>query len=346
MKKPRLFYLDLIRAVALVCILIIHFNASVTGYFTYPSRLFGSILPGGIYLGDFGSSLFFMVSGAALLYTAKDPFAVRAFYRKRAAAVYPMFWLAWLICFPIRFLTKPGLYAGAHTITLVLTVLGLDNFAVAGGWISQDFACVGEWFLGSILFLYLVFPFLKKGLAHRPALTWAAALAVCLPVHLLGWDGHLLGVHLLEFLFGMTFVRLRRIRPWLALAILAWPALLPLKGILDAKLLCALVSAAVFIALCGISGRLENAATRSVCRLLTKYAYAVFLVHHVLILKMVEGFDLSVLSRRDTVLLFGIYLLAVAAASWALFRLDGAVRRGIGDFAKILRPQAEPPARS
>lgn len=30
MKKQRLFYLDLIRAVALVCILVIHFNAAVT----------------------------------------------------------------------------------------------------------------------------------------------------------------------------------------------------------------------------------------------------------------------------------------------------------------------------
>ena len=55
MKKQRLFYLDLIRAVALVCILVIHFNAAVTGYFTLPSKLFGSVLPFNIYLGDFGS---------------------------------------------------------------------------------------------------------------------------------------------------------------------------------------------------------------------------------------------------------------------------------------------------
>ena len=53
MKKQRLFYLDLIRAVALVCILVIHFNAAVTGYFSLPSKLFGSVLPFNIYLGDF-----------------------------------------------------------------------------------------------------------------------------------------------------------------------------------------------------------------------------------------------------------------------------------------------------
>lgn len=93
MKKQRLFYLDLIRAVALVCILVIHFNAAVTGYFTLPSKLFGSVLPFNIYLGDFGSSLFFMVSGAALQYTSpgqgREPLNLARFYQKRAKAVYP-----------------------------------------------------------------------------------------------------------------------------------------------------------------------------------------------------------------------------------------------------------------
>lgn len=51
----------------------------------------------------------------------------------------------------------------------------------------MDFACVGEWFLGSILFLYLLFPFLQRALRKNAWLTWAVTLAVCVPVHLLGW---------------------------------------------------------------------------------------------------------------------------------------------------------------
>lgn len=42
--------------------------------------------------------------------------------------------------FSIRFLSQPGCYTGAKTITLVLTFLGLDNFAVAAGWVGMDFA--------------------------------------------------------------------------------------------------------------------------------------------------------------------------------------------------------------
>lgn len=65
---------------------------------------------------------------------------------------------------------------------------------------------------------------------------------------------------------------------------------------------------------------------QNACALLSKYSYAVFLTHHVIILRLVDNFDLAAMTRRDTALLFGVYLLAVAAASAALFRLDAWVR--------------------
>ena len=336
MKKPRLVYLDLIRTAALISILIIHFNATVTGYFTYPSRLFGSTLPFGIYLGDFGSSLFFIVSGAALCYTAAEPFSVKGFYKKRARAVYPMFWLAWAICFTVRFTTVPGAFAGARGVTLVLTLLGLDNFAVAAGWVGADFACVGEWFLGSILFLYLLFPLLlalcRKGRAVR-WLGFAGAAVLGVAVHLTGWDARLVAIHLPEFFFGMVFVQLTRRGQAGALgaSLAGLLALWALGGPLaDTKILCALFSAAVFAALALLSPLLDRGPVRRGCGLLSRYSYAVFLCHHVLIQRLVRGFDLSVLTRRDTVLLFFSYLVATAAASALLYWLDGKVRAGAG----------------
>lgn len=144
-----------------------HFNATVTGYFTLPHKLFTSTLPLGIYLGDFGSSLFFIVSGASLALTVPAEQNPAQFYKRRARAVYPLFWLAWFVVFSYRFVAHPGSFGGARTVTLVLTLLGLDNFAVAAGWVGTDFACVGEWFLGSILFLYLLFPLLQRGAAQK-----------------------------------------------------------------------------------------------------------------------------------------------------------------------------------
>lgn len=330
MKKPRLFYLDLIRTVALISILIIHFNASVTGYFTLPHKLFTSTLPFGIYLGDFGSTLFFIVSGASLCYTAPASFGAKAFYKKRVRAVYPMFWLAWLLCFSIRFVTRPGFYAGAKTITLILTVLGLDNFAVAAGWVGQDFACVGEWFLGSILFLYLLFPILLYGYRKHPWATFALTCAVGVAVHLAGWDARLVAIHLPEFFFGMLVVELTRKRQ-LLLAVAA-AALLVVQWFLggwDTKIVCALFGAVTFVVLIYVADVVAFGPVRRLCALLGKYSYAVFLVHHVIILRLVEGFDLGALSRRDTALLFCAYLVFTALAASFLYWMDGKVRAGV-----------------
>ena len=74
----------------------------------------------------------------------------------------------------------------------------------------MDFACVGEWFLGSILFLYLLFPLLRWGLRKQPLLTWAVVLAASLPVHYMGWDARLVAIHIPEFLLGMAFVHWKR----------------------------------------------------------------------------------------------------------------------------------------
>lgn len=322
------------RAVALASILVIHFNATVTGYFTLPHKLFASVLPFGIYLGDFGSSLFFIVSGASLALTVPPQQDPLTFYKKRAKAIYPLFWLAWAVCFSLRFLAKPGYYAAAKTPTLLLTVLGLDNFAVAAGWVGMDFACVGEWFLGSILFLYLVFPLLLWLCRRGRAARWggfAAACALGVAVHLAGWDARLVAIHLPEFFFGMLFVSLARRAQAAALGVslAGLAALWELGGgAADSKILCALFSAAVFAALALVSPLLRRGPFERLCALLGKYSYAVFLCHHVLIQRLVRGFDLSLLTRRDTVLLFFAYLVATTAVSAFLFWLDARVRAG------------------
>lgn len=333
MERPatqRAFDLDLIRAIALGCILVVHFNAAVTGYFTLPHKLFASVLPFGIYLGDLGSSLFFMVSGAALALTATPDQSPLAFYRRRSKAVYPLFWLAWASCFAVRFVARPGAFAGAKTPTLLLTVLGIDQFAQAGGWVAQDFACVGEWFLGSILFLYLLFPWLQRALHKNLWLTWAVALLLSVPVHCMGWDAKLVAVHLPEFLFGMCTLRLRGKAKAACAAVLGLAAVL-LRQV-DAKLFCAAVSALVFLVLSMLAPRLDCTLLRRFCAWLARYSYPVFLLHHVIVLRLAACFDLAALSRRDTAFLFAIYLAASFVAAqgllWAYRKLQTALAAG------------------
>ena len=69
MKKERLFYLDFIRTIATISILLTHFNAIYI--FSYPEQSDKAVITSrvfGLYIGDFGVSLFFIISGAALMY--------------------------------------------------------------------------------------------------------------------------------------------------------------------------------------------------------------------------------------------------------------------------------------
>lgn len=313
---------------ALVCFWS-HFNAAVTGYFTLPSKLFGSVLPFNIYLGDFGSSLFFMVSGAARSIPApgqgREPLNLARFYQKRAKAVYPMFWLAWCIFFPIRFVTKPGYYAAAKTPSLLLTVLGLDNFAQAAGWVTMDFACVGEWFLGSILFLYLLFPLLRWGLRKSAAadLGRGAGGQPAGALHGVGCPPGSNPYPGIPARHGVCTLEAPG-APWPVLARVCGAAVYPRCGGWQGGL-CAVQCRGVHSA-GRTGGCIHWVPLQNACALLSKYSYAVFLTHHVIILRLVDNFDLAAMTRRDTALLFGVYLLAVAAASAALFRLDAWVR--------------------
>ena len=188
MEKKRLFYLDFIRTIALFIILVVHFNATITNMFTLPSKFTGSVLPGGIYLGELGSGLFFMISGAALGLTLDRPFRTGQFYQKRVKAIYPMFYIAFLVSFGIRFTENPAYYAAVPSASILYTVFGIDMFAMSVGWSGLNFACVGEWFTGVILILYLMFPVFRKGVSKVPFVTAVLAAALFIPLHLSGID--------------------------------------------------------------------------------------------------------------------------------------------------------------
>lgn len=69
-KSPRIFYLDFIRAIAVFMIILTHYNALYI--YMEPQHLEKTILttyPFGIYIGNLGVALFFIISGAALMHT-------------------------------------------------------------------------------------------------------------------------------------------------------------------------------------------------------------------------------------------------------------------------------------
>ena len=84
MKKERLFYLDFVRAIATISIVLTHFNAR----FLYlnppaPEKAVITTTVANIYIGGWGVSLFFIISGAALMYVYQEKCELKTFLQKK-----------------------------------------------------------------------------------------------------------------------------------------------------------------------------------------------------------------------------------------------------------------------
>lgn len=163
MKRERLFYLDFVRAAATLIIVLTHFNA----WYLYtspamPEKAVFSLWFGNIYIGEVGVSLFLILSGAALMYVYENHLNIKQFYKKRFLNIYPLFWLVYLAAFLFEFYRNQGINTSVPKYRIIYSLLGMDTYSlVLGG--PPNFAIVGEWFLGMIIFSICCFRFCENG---------------------------------------------------------------------------------------------------------------------------------------------------------------------------------------
>lgn len=82
-------------------------------------------------MGDIGVSLFFMLSGASLMYTWRQE-RITKFYIRRFRSIYPMFWIAWFVATAVDFLSYKGLNSGDIRYMLFSVLAWMDIFAIRG----------------------------------------------------------------------------------------------------------------------------------------------------------------------------------------------------------------------
>ena len=167
--KKRLFELDLIRVIAIFSILIYHF--------TLNDREIFEVLKIGhysnIHLGHFGVSLFLILSGTALVISEKEKFSIKEFYKKRIKAIFPLYYLTFILFYIKTKITNPYRFCGVRKLSIIYTILGLDG--LLSHW-RPTFYLVGEWFIGCILIFYLFYPLLRKLIDKYPKITFIVLL--------------------------------------------------------------------------------------------------------------------------------------------------------------------------
>ena len=291
-RKPRLFYLDWIRAIAAILIVVTHFNNP----YLESTRFFVN-RPFGIYIGGLGVSLFLIISGAALMYNYGDreSLDLRTFYTKRAKTLYPMFWVAFVVANILLFIRNNGyIFVPRHKITAIFSLFGMDGYAAAFG--VGTFYVLGEWFLGFIILFYIVFPLLRVGVNKMPIATLCIVLALyAATVAFFTFyqiprvpSDILLTTRLPELVFGMIFVKfIKKVPHWLAAISFVILALQQLTHILKDNIAVTVVGIFAFLLLSYIGELVKSFKPLSACtKFISAYSYPIFLVHHVLIMQV------------------------------------------------------------
>lgn len=137
--KERIFYFDIIRALAIILVILVHTSKWFVDYHSVHSISWQFATDLGL-IGNIGVQLFFMISGALLLnrvYNLKD------FYQKRFLRILTpfLFWIIVIILFKVIFLNAP------------VTFKSLINIIFFEGFV---------WFIWVLMGLYLFLPVINS----------------------------------------------------------------------------------------------------------------------------------------------------------------------------------------
>lgn len=326
MKKQRLYEFDLIKLIAMLAVFTIHFTKELEAAGVSAAV---KVLPDNVfhvYLGSFGVSLFFIASGASLWYVYENSCKPGPYYKKRFLALYPMFWIAFLVATGFNFLRYQGLSDSIPKWKIIYSILGIDGTAL---WYGPNFYQLGEWFLGVIICLYLVFPLIRFCLKKSVLVTVAGSAAIfvscilffqaTLPIECLFL------VRIPEFLFGMLFIKFRhKFKVWHlfpALLGIGIICALPMESV-HVMIRNLVVGMGSFTILAWLFKKIPyKGIVRYLCSWGGKYSYAFFLTHHVVILFLASRFAGSDLRRSEVYLLYLCCLGITALTTRLLFVL-------------------------
>lgn len=173
--------LDVLRVVSALVIVCYHFAVEMTAVYplaTDAQRAAYGVL---VALTEAAINVFFLLSGASLAlgYGPQNPAPDwRPYAQSRLLSIYPMYWLGFGALFFYGEILH-GNNPGIPRWRVVFSLLGLDGYLAQ---FTPTFYKIGEWFLGCLLLLYLLFPALVallRAAQKHPAL-WAVPAGFCL----------------------------------------------------------------------------------------------------------------------------------------------------------------------
>lgn len=120
---------------------------------------------------NFGSALvamFFSISGACLVRTYSSNLSLKDYLRRRWMGIFPMYFIAYVFVAACWTILVGRWWDGIPAPRFLLTLIGMDGLY---RYRIDTFYQVGEWYVGALLYCYLLFPLLRAMQQRIPHLT-------------------------------------------------------------------------------------------------------------------------------------------------------------------------------
>ena len=293
----RIKHFDLLRVICFLLIIYYHMVAQlpVNGICSY-GDIWPFVANENLQIGTFAVSVFFMLSGASLMHTTKEKIAVGKFYLKRYVRLLIPFYVVTFLYYivnAIRVRDLAGVYVGGIPVwRWIFTILGMDEWVSMHGIVTFSRG-IGEWFLGVLVILSLIFPLLRYLMLKNTKVFMVVATILYLLV-IYNYNSDVLiymslPVKAYDFILGMWFAlyweQIHKIWKYLAVAVVAvflfWPTAIEMNEALKILIL----GFSIVMAFSLLEGVLQKCNMRGV-NWLSKYSYELYLVHHLVIYAM------------------------------------------------------------
>ena len=150
--KERLSGINFARSICTIGIIIFHYFCYTKGSFKF---LF---LTANSSWGFMHVTSFYAISGTVLYYNYPKIKSLKTFYFKRWKSIFPFYYISFLFFFIRNAFKFNKLFYNGHWSKLIFTLFGMDGFFC---YRFSTYNLVGEWFLGSIIILYILYPLLS-----------------------------------------------------------------------------------------------------------------------------------------------------------------------------------------
>ncbi len=340
--KKRYEFMNVLRLLAMLAIVFYHMTVTL---YLMGIRQLESVRVfyenANMHIAKVGVCLFFMLSGAGLMLSSKDKedFSALAFYRKRFFKILVPFYIVYAVYFIFLLIQNAGslktLFAerNASPVCAVFTLLGMDAYLSNFGIPTYSLG-IGEWFLGCLVIIYLLFPVLRKLMLKNKALFMGIATAlyvVILCVYRFFPFAESVPpflnviVKIYDFILGMFLVLIPEKIPkkalWAGLAVNLFYVFCPvaLPGIDSFGIV--LQCLAVFVLFYGLEDLFASEKASKIMKVtgvLCGVSYEYYLIHHVVIDQLTARHRNIPFSNAQVLLLFLEEILLTAALTAVL----------------------------